>query len=246
MALKSYFPFSTTFANETTVYLQAVGLERTNQQNPDGLNDNLVITDGVLASTMRQTDALTYFGHRADISWRSDTRDEYWYTWRVMIPTSWSSYSKRIVIAQIHDRGDSGDPTQYPNLLLMADKQEITAVVPSSIYPTPVNAGSTKGGIRIVLGQWYDCCLHANWQISGGFREFFINRMPIFREYNLPTEYDNVQGPYLKIGLYDAYHWGDFGTKTAFFSEVKVWSGLESYQTVMGGVPLPPQRVLLL
>lgn len=242
MTLKTYFPFSETFANATTVYLQADGVERTNAQNPAGLADNLIISDGVLASTMRDTDDYTYFGHRADISWPSEIRAEYWYTWRVMIPESWSGYGKRLVVAQIHDRNDVGDPSQSPNFALYADNRELTAVVPESIYPTAIADGVPKGGIPIVLGQWYDCCLHANWQISGGFREFFINRVPIFREYGVPTEYDNVLGPYLKIGLYDGYHWGDFGTKTAYFSDVKIWTGNDGYGTVMGGVPVSPLR----
>lgn len=244
MAVKSYFPFSGTFANSTQVYLQADGLEYTNAQMPDGLANNLTIENGVLVSTMRATDEYTYFGHRADISWPPDTRAEYWYTWSVMIPPSWADYDKRIVLAQIHDRNDVGDPSQAPNFALYADNRELTAVVPESIYPTAIADGVPKGGIPFVLGQWYECCLHANWQISGGFREFFINRIPIFREFGVATEYDNVLGPYLKIGLYDGYHWGDFGVKTAYYRDVRVWSGNDGYQTVMGGVPLARTRLL--
>jgi hypothetical protein len=194
---------------------------------------------------MRDTDAYTYFGHRADISWPPGTRAEYWYTWRVMIPTSWAGYGKRIVIAQVHDRADESDGTQYPNFMLLADDKEFTAAVPSSIYPTPVNVGVAKGGYPLTLGQWYDCCLHANWQISGGFREFFIDRRPIFREHGIATEYDNVLGPYFKLGLYDGNHDGGFGTKTAYYRDARIWTGNDGYQTVMGGVPLAPTRNLL-
>lgn len=242
MPIKSNFPFSTTFANASTIYLQANGIERTNAQNPSGLGDSLIILDGVLASTMNVTDVITYGSQRADISWQSDTRAEHWYTWNIMIPSSWGQYEKRIVVAQIHDRPDGGDGSQYPNFLLMVDNKEFTISVPSAIHPTPINAGVSNGGYPLSFDRWYECCLHANWQTSGGFREFFIDRNPIFREYSLPTEYDNVQGPYLKIGLYNNYGWTDFGTKTAYFSNVKVWTGNDGYQTVMGGVPIAPRR----
>jgi len=60
----------------------------------------------------------------------------------------------------------------------------------------------------------------------------------------VPTEYDNVQGPYLKLGPYDYAHWGDFGEKTAFYADAKVWSGNDGYQTVMGGVPIIGTRLI--
>lgn len=87
-------------------------------------------------------------------------------------------------------------------------------------------------------GEWMDAIKIA---MSDG-RIDLTEHAPIFREYGVPTEYDNVLGPYLKIGLYDGYHWGDFGTKTAYFSDVKIWTGNDGYGTIMGGVPVSPLR----
>lgn len=245
MTLLTHLPLTSTFANDTRIFLQAIGKELRNDVAPHGIPDNLIIANGVMAATMRQTDVFTYGGIRAEINFPSDRREEYWYRWRMMIPPTWKGYSKRITVMQFHDRPDNPGDLRFPNFVLTADDREFTVLLPAGTMPAVTKSSVSRSGYPLILGKWYEFCLHINWQItSAGFREFFIDRVPVFREPKVATEYDNKLGPYFKLGLYDSYHWDDFGTKTAYYSDAQVWQGNDGYEAGLGGVPLAGNRLV--
>lgn len=243
MAQESLYLLSESFAG---VYqMQAAGVIDTGDNYPAGIGSSLSIVDGVMRATVSDTDDQTALGQRAEIRAPSDARAERWYTWEFMIPTEWDDDAPMSVM-QIHDSPDGGDAARFPNFLLTIESGQIVALVPTAALPTEGAAGTRIARRPLVKGRWYSGFLHVSWQIGAtGFRELFLDGVPMFRHFNVATHYDDVAGPYLKLGVYDFYHAGGFGTKTAYFRNAAVWSGNDGYQTVMGQLPRPESAMLL-
>ncbi|GEM_PF-3109873 len=234
MALEAEYPFSLTFSGMHQ--LQADGIIDTGNNLPDGIGDRLSIENGVLKAAVSSADDLTALGRRSEILHSPDSRAEYWYTWDSMIPDTWNdAYSMSIM--QIHDTPDGGDAARHPGFLLLVENGQFVARMPASALPSEGTGGTRFPLISLVKNRWHSFCLHASWQIDdAGFREFFVDRVPYFRQWNLATHYDDVTGPYLKLGVYDFFS-ALSGSQTAYHRNVKIWSGNDGYESVMNGLP---------
>jgi len=241
MALIVDYPLISSLSGVNTV--QAMGSVVSGDSIPSGIAGALYFENGCLVATVRDSDPETALGLRSEITAPADPVGERWYCFDFMIPESWD-VTKPMSIMQIHDTPDGGDGGKWPNFAVTVENGQIVCSVPNGALPTEVGTGFKNGGIRLQNGKWYSGCLHVNWQTTAiGFREFFIDRVPLFRQFNVATHYVDAVGPYLKIGVYDFYHLGGFGTQSARFRNVKVWSGNDGYQTVMGGPPLPKPQI---
>ncbi len=217
--------------------LQANGTVVSGNSSPSGVVGRLEIINGVMCATVNSGDMQTSLGHRSEIRAQNDVIGEFWYTWDMLIPTSWES-DIAMSVMQIHDSPDGGDNPRFPNFLLTVEDDSLVVLVPSATLPTEGVNGTRVAVESLQKGQWLNFCLHVSWQTSTtGFRELFINKTPVYKQFGIATHYTDINGPYLKLGVYDYYHVGSFLEKTAYFRNVRVWTGNDGYQQVMGGVP---------
>lgn len=245
MALIVDYPLSSTFAGVNS--LQAMGIGVVGNAAPTGIPGSLIISGGAMVATLRDTDPETYTGQRAEITAPADPLGEHWYCFDFYIPQDFQTAGSLLSVMQMHDTPDGGDGGKFPNFLLTVEDERIGVYVPNTNLPAEGATSRRVGTAPLVKGEWLSGCLHVNWQPNNtGFREFFLNRVPLFREFNVGTHYVDAVGPYFKLGLYDAFHRGSFGSRTAMFRNVKIYSGNDGYQTVMGGTPLPTKQMLVL
>jgi hypothetical protein len=238
------YPLNADFSGVNT--LQAQGSIATGNSSPSGIGSALLIENGVMKSTITQSDTLTATGIRAEITALADSFAERWYVWEFMLPENFNPSTDPISLMQIHDKPDGGDGAKaVPFTLYYEQSGYFAAHVPAQTLPTEGTNFKPAGVLDVQKGRWYKACLHVLWSTTTtGFREFYMDGVPLFRHFNVPTMYSDATGPYFKLGCYDATHNARFGTATAYFRNVAIWSGNDGYQAVMGGLPaLPPQRV---
>jgi len=217
--------------------LQANGVNTSGNDSPAGIPGRLEIVDGVMRATVLSTDAQTSLGHRSEIRAESNPVGEYWYTWEMLIPESWVS-DVAIAVMQIHDSPDGGDNPRFPNFLLTVEGDHLVALVPSATLPTEGVGGTRVAVENLYKNRWISLCLHVSWATTAsGLIELFIDRTPVYKRFGIATHYIDANGPYLKLGVYDYYHVGSFLEKTAYFRNLRIWSGNDGYQQVMGGLP---------
>lgn len=242
MPLIVNYPLSTSFAGVNS--LQAMGGVVTGNSSPSGVGDSIRILNGAMESTVRDTDPETFAGQRAEITAPADPVGERWYSFEFFIPREFDTRGSLFSVMQIHDTPDIADGGKFPNFLLTVEDGNVGVYVPNSNLPAEAANARRVGTAPLVKGRWMTGCLHVNWQANNtGFREFFLDRVTLFREYNVGTHYVDSIGPYFKLGLYDAFHRGSFGSRTAMFRNAKIHSGNDGYQNVLGGSPLPPPVV---
>lgn len=237
------YPFSSSFAGVNS--LQANGTMDTGDSLPSGIAGRLEIENGVMKSTNNQTDDVTALGHRSEITSPPQTvPGEYWYKWSMMVPNTWD-YEKIMVLMQIHDTPDDGDGARFPNFALGIENNQFVPLM-GDVDP-PTEGGDTVRWPQknVEFGRWYNFALHVNWRTDTfGLIELFIDREPIVRRFNVGTAYDDVVGPYLKLGVYDFFSHGDYGTKSAYYSDAEIWSGGGSYNDLLGGIPAAKERLM--
>lgn len=235
-------PLVASFSDVAT--LEALGTMSTGLASPFGIGDALTIVNGSMRSYIRDTDPLTFFGQRSEITLPVEPNAERWYTWEMFVPADFED-AVEINLQQIHDTPDGGDPAKAPNFVLVTKSGALYVVVPSAQLPTE-SAGSKSFFVgRLVKNKWVRYCLHINYQTNmSGMREFFIDSIPVFRQFTVPTHYVDAVGPYFKLGLYNHQHVAGFGSRTAYYRRLKSYSGAESYLNVLGSNPVTePQMV---
>lgn len=119
MPLVTHWPLSNTFAGVNSI--QANGSDNpgpspTGDQAPAGIAGRLEIVQdptgtlgGVMRSTLYEADTLTASGRRSEIARSPDTKDEYWYSWWLMLDPAWGDLSQQMILMQMHDSPDGGD-----------------------------------------------------------------------------------------------------------------------------------------
>jgi hypothetical protein len=208
---------------------------------PHGIPGVLTIENGVMKAFLSDYHAITTSGHRSEIYLTPDTLGENWYTWEFMLPSVyWSDFTGSMTIGQMHDTNDVEDAPRQPNFMLQVMDGVLYAVLPRVTLPTENTAYYRYPATNMVFDRWYSVCIRFNWQITtAGFREVFVDRVPVFRHWGTPTAYDDVIQPYFKLGMYNTSG-GNSGDKVAYFRNLTRWTGNDGYQAVMGGVPLTP------
>ena len=226
-----YHTLSSDFSGVSSI--EAMGGAVSGAASPAGVPGALYIQNGVMVSTIQDTDPLTFFGQRAEITGPTEPNAERWYCWEMLFPSDWID-TVEMTVQQIHDTPDGGDPARAPNFVLSAYGGSLFVTVPTATLPAESNAGTKHFACEMVKGAWVKYCLHINWQTgANGFRELFIDGVPVFRQFNVPTHYIDVVGPYFKLGLYNHGHVAGFGTRTARYRNVGIWTGNDGYSTVM-------------
>jgi hypothetical protein len=241
MAVVAEYPLNT-FAGVNT--LQALGSIVAGNSAPAGIGNALSIADGVMKSTITQSDPATATGIRAEITAPADAYAERWYTWEFMLAADFNPLLDPILLMQMHDTPDGGDGAKaIPFSLYYTQGGDLAIYVPAQTLPTEGNTSKIIPIDKAEKNRWYKACLHALWSTTAtGLREFFLDGVPMLREFNLPTMYSDVTGPYFKCGVYDATHNARFGQVTAYYRNVKIYSGNDGYQTVLGGLPQMPRQ----
>jgi hypothetical protein len=244
MTLIVDYALTSTFAGVNS--LQALGTIDTGNNLPNGIGTALTITDGVMKSTITENDTPTALGMRSEITAPPDTLAERWYTWEFMLPTDFAPTNVPIMLMQIHDTPDGGDPARaVPFSFWYAQNETFQCYVPLATLPTEGVNSLLVASAPVQRGVWYSACFRALWSITAtGFREFYLNDVALFRQFNLATTYNDVVGNYFKVGCYDGTGGANFGTATAYYRNVKIYSGNDGYETVIGNTPLLPPQIL--
>ena len=207
---------------------------------PAGIAGVLTIEDGNMKAFLTDAHAITTVGHRTEMYLTPDsTTGEVWYAWEFMLPAAyWSGYAVgSLTIGQLHDTNDVGDGARQPNFMVQVYGKDLCIVWPRATLPTEDTAFDRFPVAPLQYDTWISICVRVNWQITSvGFREVFVNRVPVYRRWNVATAYDDVTGPYFKLGIYNTSG-GLSGDKYAYFRNLKRWSGNNGYQDVLGGVP---------
>lgn len=255
MAVTLSWPMTASFAGIPSLMANgSSGL--TGDASPSGVAGRLeIVADpigqrgNVMMSRLFETDAPVSAGQRSEIADVASGLSEYWYSWKMMLGDDWGSFSEPFSLMQLHDTPDGGDPANAPNFLLAILSGHLRGIIPDQTLPADGSTLRRVGSTAVEALRWYDCCVHVNWKQSGvaGFREFFIDGVPIWRQFNVVTEYVNVVGPFLKLGVYDGLAATDgWVQRTAYYSDIRVWSGVANHVDGMGRALTQPQNVLMI
>lgn len=252
MPLLTSWPMTSSFAGVPS--LQANGSSgATGDAFPNGIDGRLEIVrdpTGVRGNVMRsrlyETDAVVSSYQRSEIANTADTFGEFWHSWKMMLGDDWTNLNEPFSLMQLHDTPDGGDPVKAPNFLLTLLTGHLRGIVPDQTLPTEGTVFRRVGSVGAQLLRWYDCCVHVNWTKSGtaGFREFFIDGVPVWREVNVVTSYDDVAAPFLKLGVYNGLSANAGWTqRTAYYSDIRIWSGSATYEQGLNRQIAQPRRL---
>lgn len=235
MSLLYSYPLSSSFAGVDS--LQASGISGTGNALQSGIGDSLLISGGCMVSRLRDTDTMIGLGQRSEITAPPDAiGDERWYCYEWMVE-GWP-VGRQFSLQQIHDTPDGGDAPRAPNFLMLYDGANLMAHAPQQQPPAESINYNLIGSMPMAQGVWHSACLHAKWSNAGvGLLDVYMDGYAIVRQINIGTAYTDVVGPYFKLGVYDYSHAGNFGERVGHFRNVKIWSGQETLNNVLGGAP---------
>lgn len=211
-----------------------------------GIQNRLEIINGALEATVYQDDPLTFSGRRAEVEIGIFTANSgiCWSTVDFMLPEDWA-YSKLVMMGSWYPTPDSGDGTKHVTIGLRLLGSTLLIIVPDSL-PGETTTGKTVARMELERGRWYSICIRAGLATDAtGFREVYIDGVPILREFGIETTYTDTVGPYFKVGPYDGNSYNDFGLLRIYYRNAAMWTGDEGFQAVMGRVPRTPSRLLI-
>lgn len=227
--------------------LSGVGVAIAGASNPQGIADVLTLENGVMRAYCSDAHALTSGGHRTEIYFLPDTFGvESWYTWDFLLPSDyWTGFTGIITIGQFHDSPNAGNSTpRQPNFMLQFNNKNLQVTWPKAVLPTEQSSSRQAPGVNLDFDRWYSMCIRFSWKTDAtGFREVFVNRTPVYREWGVPTSYNDTVAPYFKLGMYFTNNLNPCGEKVLYVKNLKRWSGNDGYQAVMGGAPLTPPKI---
>lgn len=251
MPLETSWPMTSSFAGVPS--LQANGSSgATGDAFPNGIDGRIeIVSDptGVRGNVMRsrlyETDAQAGNGYRSEIANTPSGFSEYWYSFKFMLGDDWTTLNEPFSLAQLHDTPDGGDGSKTPNMLFALLSGHFRCIVPGTL-PTENQVFNRVGSIGADRGVWHDVCLHTIWKTSGvaGLREFFFDGLPLYREHNIVTSYDDVQAPFFKMGVYQGLNaTAGWAQRTAYYSDVRIWSGAATYEQGLNRQIAQPRRL---
>jgi len=228
--------FLTDFSNVTQ--LQAMGESWSPSSYPNGVAGSMEIVNGWGKFTIRQTDPTTFTGIRSEITLPANAiGDESWITWEMMINSQdWDS-SGEIIIGQMHPEDTIPAAVGF---CIVAKENKLYFCVPKT---TPPTTGSyTVDYIEIEpinFGKTYKFAVHTLWKPdSNGFMAAFCDGKQVYSGWSKATCYTS-DAPYFKIGIYDAAHLANFGTKSVYIRNLKKYLGGASFNEILLGLPRP-------
>lgn len=223
--------------------LAALGKNLDGSTFPEGVPERLEIIDGALQATVYPHDTLTNNGRRAEVvigTFPSNT-GEFWSSFDFKLPMDWT-FKEMVMLGSWYPTPDAEDPTKHVTMGFRIANTSILLIVPETL-PGNTNTGRTVARAEISRGEWYTLTCRINLQTdSTGFREVYLNRVPILKESGIATTYFDVAGPYFKFGVYSGEY--NYRYLRIHFRNASMWSGNDGYQKVMGGPPRLPPRMI--
>lgn len=236
-------PFTTDFSGVST--MQALGSTAyTPETNPTGVTEEpygeaMAIDDGWAKFTIRTTDPETASGIRSEIKLTADSLNtEYLYHWQsLFIESDWGTNAGQIVFAQEHNKDDI---TAAVNWDFVIRDLTMNFRLPQTEPPTTGSYNQTMFPIeRLVFGKVYDFKVRVKYADSKiGFIQVLVDGKQVYSNWYLGTAYTG-DAPYFKLGVYDAPHAVDFGTKIVRHRNLKRYSGSDSIEAMFGAIPEP-------
>lgn len=199
-------------------------------------------------ATIYPDDEITRLAVRSEISHGRESvhanggAAERWYRLEVYIPSS-SIGPDPLTIIQIHDTPDAGEsPVKFMNFILRMRDGNFDVLVPldAPSEATSQNRAPPGRNMPVPRDRWFNLALHANWSKgSDGYLEFYLDNTLMAREWCRPCGYNDVVGPYWKVGMYDLNHAGINLAKPyrAWYRNAKVYSEGHTAEEVLGAVP---------
>lgn len=231
--------FSQSFANIPT--LQALNQNIAGSSNPNGITDRLDIVNNSMRARIYASDLETVGGIRSEcLGAAQAVGDEIWVNIEVMAKSSEWNAPDFVGLFQIHQKDSISSAV---NFISGVDDGYWRLLVPNYALPATGNAGNFRTVARIPFRYdvWNKISFHAKWVAGAtGFREFYINREKVFCEWGVGTAYTSDE-PYPKWGCYDAFDsLNGEESAVAYFRNLTIYSGVNSYGTMLGGAPVAP------
>lgn len=153
------------------------------------------------------------YGNRSEINFPSEPVSVgnpvcRWYKWAMMIPSEgFVATDRYFSVAQVHEQPDGGDGARWPNFVLYAGAGELRLMLPKVNPPADGDPASRVAArYPLVLDRWMNLQIGINLSIeSGGWIEFSIDGNLVLKEYTHGTHYDDVVGPWFKLGIYNIF-----------------------------------------
>ena len=256
MPLATHWPLTESFRGIKSLHANGSdnpGPSPTGDQAPNGIEGRLEIVPdptgvrgNVMRSTLYETDADTASHKRSEIAGYAETLSEYWHSWKMMLSPDWTDYKSPFILMQIHDTPDVDDGiVKTPNYLVCVIDGHFRVIVPGETLPAETNVFLRQSGYKIESGRWYDFCVHTNWATNvTGFREMFIDGIRVVYEFSLPTQYTDIIGPYLKLGVYDGLSASaGWVSRRAYYSDIRIWEGAATHRDGLNRDKANPLRI---
>lgn len=193
-----------------------------------------------LQVTIRGTDPLTYGGQRSELLADPEPTAIRWYAFDIWVPSTFGA--DRISIMQIHDTPDGGEsPVKFPNFeFVVRESKSLEVYVPFDCPSEATSNSRLVGACPLVTDRWVRCVLYCHWQsTTAGWFEAYHDGQLVCSEWWRPFRYTDVTGPYLQIGLYDLFHTGFSGQRRAWYRNIRIGDGAETYASMLGVAPSP-------
>jgi len=240
--LIKYLPLNENFTGVNQ--LQCMGAAYNTTTYPNGVAGSLEIVDGWMKATIRQTDPLTFTGIRAElIPLHSQALgDEVVYSWEMMVKSDeWTEETGQIIIGQLHPKDTFiaavGFAVKVMQGMIYFDIPKEEPPTESLVYNV-IPCCDLKKDVVMKMTVRMKCI-----NDKTGYLEFFIDGKQYVKISNRGTSY-NGDAPYFKVGIYDGPHAANFGTKSVRIRNIKVWSGIGSWEETLGQIPEHPQRLV--
>lgn len=228
---------------------QSNGIVGSSAKYPAGVPGRMEVQNGAMRVYLVEGEYAAD-GVRSEMYFPLEPAGERWHVWEFMLRSDEWINDHPIAVMQIHDSPNKSSPEylpRYPNLAVFVRDGVLMPLVPAATLPTQSTASRRVTQRPFEFDVWHRMCFHVNWKTdSSGFRELYYDGQVVFREWRVPTAYDDPSGPYLKLGLYNFTGFAGFQHRTGYFRNIRQWSGNDGYQSVMGTTPRPPHRLLQL
>lgn len=245
MARTLNIPFQTSTDFASCRWLAANGIFQAGSTLPNGITDRIWVEDGVckmvLDTVNDEPDSSGWMRTEVDFGEFPTAKGEFWSVFEFQYDWTFNDY---VVIGSwsVMINGASGT-TYVPigfrirnHCLVIQSARDLNVIGFSN---------QDLAAAPIQPGRWHRVVAHANLQSdSTGFREVFLDDVAIVKQYGLQTTYPDASAHYFKGGIYDGDHDQRFPYASLSLRNVSMWSGNDGYQTVMGGVPMSPARLL--
>lgn len=215
--------------------------------------------DGTSAyrATIYPSDQITRLGIRSEISHGRESvhanggGEERWYRVEVYFPSS-SIGPDWCTLMQIHDTPDDGEnPVKFMNFIIRTKDGFAHVLIPADM-PNEISAFRSPPGrqVKLICDRWVTLALHTNFSNSNnGFMEFWYDGVLMTREWSRPYGYNDVVGPFWKVGIYDLD--GNHGANPpakiyqVWYRNAKVYGPGHTAEEVLGVAPRNPEQLLV-